>query len=142
MSDKKFEQQIEAIEKLAGDKGAQQEIGKRLVQEVAKAVINERKGAEIDEPDVELAIRKGDLVPPQFQDRIRTDEAGRALHDATLQSQNLIIWLRVWLRLWLRIIWGFELAQTPLNRFDDFAEVVDFHPDEIKMLDRLRKIAN
>lgn len=136
-----FEHQIEALEKLAGDKSAQQDIGKRLVGEVARAVIAERKGEEIDTPDVELAIRKGDMVPAQFQDRIRTDEAGRALHDATLQTQNLIIWLRVWLRLWLRIIWGFDIRATPLNRFDDFAEQVSFSNDEIQLLDRLRRIA-
>lgn len=141
MKTQDFEQQIEALEKLAGDKSAQQDIGKRLVEEVARAVIAERKGAEIDNPDVELAIRKGDLVPPQFQDRVKTDEAGRALHDATLQTQNLIIWLRVWLRLWLRIIWGFDVNATPLNRFEDFAEQVTFSRDEIEMLDRLRRIA-
>lgn len=142
MSDQDFERQVEALERLSEDKGAQQQIGKRLVEEVAKAVMAERKGEEIDNPDVELAVHKGDLVPPQFQDRIKTDEAGRALHDATIQSQRLIFWLRIWLRLWLRIIWGFELANSPLNRFDDFAEKVNFSVDEHQMFDRLRKIAN
>ena len=113
MSDKDFERQVEALEKLAGDKGAQQELGKRLVEEVAHAVMAERKGAEIDNPDLEFAVRKGDPVPPQFQDRIKTDKAGLALQDATIQTQNLIIWLRVWLRFWLRIILKTPLLDIP-----------------------------
>ncbi len=140
MADKDFERQVAELEKLTGDPSSQTDLGSRLVREVAKAVMAERRGEEIGAPDVELAIRKGDVVPAQFQDRVRTDEAGRALQDVTIQSQNLIIWLRVWIRFWLRILAPFELRTTPLNGFEDFNERVSFSTDELEMFDRLRKI--
>lgn len=142
MADKDaLERQVASLEKLAGDKAAQQDLGKRLIKEVAEAVLAERRGEEIKNPDVELAIRKGDPVPPQFQDRVKMDDAGRALQDVTVQTQNLVIWLRIWIRFWLRIVWPWDiLATTPLNRFEDFSEQVRFAPEEIQMFDRLRKI--
>ncbi|MGH1368718.1 MAG: hypothetical protein ACRBCL_08885 [Maritimibacter sp.] len=140
MSDKDFERQVETLEKLASDKGAQQDLGKRLVEEVARAVMAERKGAEIDNPDVELPIRVGDLVPEPFRDRVKVDEKGRALHDATIQSQNLVIWLRIWLRMWLRIYMPWDIYTTPLNRFEDFHEKINFSDVEVNALERLRKL--
>lgn len=135
-----FETQIKELERLAGNAKAQQELGSRLVKAVAGEVMAERRGQEIERPDTEIAIRKGDLVPPEFQDRIKVDEAGRALHEATVQSLSLVIWLRVWLKIWLRIGWNFALERTPLNQFRDFAERISFSPDELKQIDRLRQI--
>jgi hypothetical protein len=137
----KFSTQVEALEKLASDKSALSDIGSRLVREVARAVAAEKRGEEIAHPDTEIQIRKGMDVPAQLRDHVKTDAEGRALDDVLVQSQNLIIWLRIWFRFWLRIIWGDIFRTSPLNDFRDFHDRLSFSTDEMKLLDRLGKLA-
>ena len=137
---KNFEQTVKALEEMSKDKAALSEIGSRLVKEVAQAVADEKRGAEIANPDMEVAIHKGDIVPAQLAGRIKTDLEGRALEDFTAQFQNLAIWLRVWIRIWVRfggIIW----RDNPLYRFEDFADRIAFDDAEVKLLGRLGKLA-
>jgi hypothetical protein len=142
MDNQKFQSQVEGIENLAGDAPATQELGKRLVQQVAAAVAEEKRGAEISNPDLELIVGKGQPVPAQFLDQVKVDAAGLALADTVVQYLNLRIWIRIWARLWARIVVGpISLATTPLNRFKDFSDRVGFSTGERTLLDRLDKIA-
>jgi hypothetical protein len=141
MDMERFESQVESIEELARNEKTQMEIGRRLVQEVAQAVLLERKGAEIKDPDVELNIRKGDLVPAQLAGRVATDAEGRALQDAAVQYQNLVIWIRFWIRFWVRISFPWVFRDMPLNRFEEFHERVAFSTEELKLIERLRSVA-
>jgi hypothetical protein len=142
MDNEKLRSRVEGIEKLAGDASATQELGKRLIQQVAVAVAEEKRGAEISNPDLELVIEKGQPVPAQFLDQVKVDAAGLALADSVVQYLNLRIWIRIWARLWVRIVVGpIFLATTPLNRFQDFSDRIGFSADEKTLLDRLNKIA-
>ncbi|KMK67581.1 hypothetical protein [Puniceibacterium sp. IMCC21224] len=141
MTEEEFSKQVDAVEKLAKDKDAQLDLGKRLVAEVADAIMLERKGAEIDKPDFEMSFQQGERVPSQLRGQIKVDREGRALEDATLQYLNLRIWFRIWFRLWARIVWGFEFAQTPLNRFEEIFERVNFSAGEVDLMKRLRGLS-
>jgi hypothetical protein len=141
MAHEKFQNRVEGIEKLAQDESAAQELGKRLVQQVALAVAEEKRGLEISKPQLEMLIQKGQPVPAQFQGQVGTDEEGLALRDTVVQYLNLQIWIRIWLRIWARISLPFVVATTPLNRFQEFADRIDFSSDEQHLLDRLGKIA-
>jgi hypothetical protein len=141
MDDQKFRNRVEGLEKLAGDTPASQELGKRLVQQVARAVAEEKRGAEISNPQLEMTFQKGQPVPAQFHDRVAVDDAGLALRDSVVQYLNLIIWIRIWVRFWVRIFLPFVLATNPLNRFQDFADRIDLSDDENKLLARLDKLA-
>jgi hypothetical protein len=141
MEQTNFSNQVLALEKLAGDETSQQELGKRLLQEVAKAVYEEKQGSEISNPDLELVLKKGDAVPAQFRGQVETDAEGRAVRDAVVQYLNLRIWIRIWLRLWLRIIIDTTFETNPLNRFQDFADQIRFSPEEAELMNRLQKIS-
>ena len=139
MEKKNLKEQIDALEKLAKDPKSQQEIGKRLIQEVAKAMYEERKGLEISNPDAEIPIRKGDMVPLELRDQIKTDEGGLALQDALVQNLNLRIWFRIWVRFWFRIIIDIPRFETsPLNSFREFTEAIGFSDEERQLVDRLK----
>ncbi len=141
MDNDKFRSRVEGIERMAEDDKAHQELGKRLVQQVAVAVAEEKRGAEITDPDVEFTIAKGQPVPPQFLDQVQVDPAGLAVSDSVVQYLNLRIWIRIWARLWARIVIGpIILATTPLNRFQEFSDRIAFSDDEMMMLRRLDKI--
>lgn len=141
MEKKNLKAQVEALEKLAKDPKSQQELGKRLIQEVAKAMYEERKGLEISNPDAEIPIKKGDMVPLQLRDQIKTDEAGFALQDALVQNLNLRIWFRIWVRFWFRIIIDVPFFETsPLNSFKDFSEAIGFSDEEAQLVNRLKDI--
>ena len=143
MDNEKFLSRVEGIERLAGDEQASQELGKRLIQQVAVAVAEEKRGAEISNPDLEFTIAKGQPVPTQFLDQVQVDPAGLALSNSVVQYLNLRIWIRIWARLWARIIVGpIILATTPLNRFQEFSDRIAFSDDEMLMLRRLDKIAD
>jgi hypothetical protein len=136
-----FQQQVEALQKLADDSKTHAELGKRLVKEVARAVMEEKEGLPISEPDVEIPIMKGDLVPDQLRAQIPTDAQGRALNDTLVQSLNLRIWLRIWIRFWLRIIVATpQFATTPTAPFLEFADQVRFTPEESTLITRLKRI--
>ncbi len=137
---KNFEATVKALEEMAKDKAALSDIGSRLVKQVARAVAEEKRGTMIENPDLEVAIRKGEVVPAQLSDRIKVDAAGRALEDVTAQIQNLAIWLRVWVRIWVRF-GGIIFRDSPLNQFEDFADRIRFDDVESKLLTRLGKIA-
>ncbi len=137
---KDFEATVKALEEMSKDKAALSDIGSRLVKQVAQAVAEEKRGLQIDDPDMEVAIRKGDIVPAQLADRVKVDAAGRALEDFTAQFQNLAIWLRIWVRIWVRI-GGIIWRDTPLYRFEEFADRIAFDDAEVKLLNRLGKIA-
>ena len=136
-----LQNQVSALEKLAGDKTAQQDLGKRLVQEVAQAVYEEKKGMEITNPDLQLVVKKGDVVPAQVRDQVPTDAQGMALQDALVQYLNLRIWLRIWARFWFRIIIDTTFETLPINRFRDFADQLAFSDEESALVGRLQKIA-
>jgi hypothetical protein len=104
-------------------------------------VYEEKQGSEISNPDLELVLRKGDTVPAQFRNQVETDAEGRALNDAVVQYLNLRIWIRIWIRFWLRIIFDTTLETTPLNQFQEFADQIRFSDEEMKLVDRLRKLA-
>lgn len=133
--------QVEALEKLAGDKAGQQELGRRLLQEVAQAVYEEKQNIEMSNPDFEMTVKKGDPVPDQLRDQVPTDAQGRAITDTLVQQLNLRIWFRLWIRFWLRIIFGTRFATTPLTRFQDFADRVRFSSEETELIERLRKFS-
>ncbi len=142
MDSENFKSCVEGIEKLAGDAPGVAELGKRLVQQVAAAVAEEQRGAEISSPDLELTIEKGQPVPAPFLDQVKVDAAGLALADTVVQYLNLRIWIRIWARFWARIVIGpIFLATTPLNRFQDFSDRIAFSAGEKALLDRLDKIA-
>ena len=71
MENDKFRSRVEGIERMAEDDKAHQELGKRLVQQVAVAVAEEKRGAEITDPDVEFTIAKGQPVPRSSSTRSR-----------------------------------------------------------------------
>jgi hypothetical protein len=141
MEIKALENQVLALEKLAGDQKVQQELGNRLLQEVARAVYEEKTGSEISNPDLELVLRKGDAVPAQLRDQVATDAEGRAVRDAVVQYLNLRIWIRIWIRFWLRIIIDTTFQTLPLNRFQDFADQVRFSDEEAALVSRLKRLA-
>ena len=136
-----LQNQVNALEKLAGDKASQQDLGKRLVQEVAQAVYEEKKGMEITNPDLQLVVKKGDVVPAQVRDQVPTDAQGMALQDALVQYLNLRIWLRIWARFWFRVIFDTTFETSPINRFRDFADQLAFSDEEAALVGRLQKIA-
>lgn len=132
--------QIAALEKLAKDEKSQQELGKRLIQEVAQAIYEEKRGVEIANPDLEMIFKKGEEIPIQFRDRIKTDADGRAIDDFAIQYLNLRIWFRIWIRFWARFVFRVPFLETnPLNRFQDFADRLKFSEDEISLIDKLKK---
>jgi hypothetical protein len=137
MADETFQSQVEGIENLANDTQAVAELGRRLVHQVAVAVAEEKRGAEISNPDMELMIAKGQPVPPQFLDQVKVDAAGLALADTVVQYLNLVIWIRIWVRIWARLVLPFFVATTPLNRFQEFSDRIRFTPEEKALLDRL-----
>ncbi|MEE9455512.1 MAG: hypothetical protein V3V13_14195 [Paracoccaceae bacterium] len=141
MASGKFEQTVKALEEMAKDKSAINDIGSRLIKEVANAVAQDKRGAEIGEPDMELAIRKGDLVPAQLAGKVKTDIEGRAVEDFTAQLQSLVFWLRIWIRIWVRFGGGIIFRDSPLYRFEEFADRVTFDDSEIQLMNRLGKLA-
>jgi hypothetical protein len=141
MDDENFQSRVEGIEKLAGDAPAVAELGKRLIQQVAVAVAEEKRGAEISNPNLELTIAKGQPVPAPFLDQVKVDAAGLALADTVVQYLNLVIWIRIWARLWARLIGPIFLATSPLNRFQEFSDRIGFSAAEKALLDRLDKVA-
>ena len=142
MAERNLSEQVVALEKLSMDTKVHEELGKRLVQETARAIYEEKQNIEMSNPDTEITIRQGDPVPDQLRDRIPTDSQGRALTDTLVQNLNLRIWIRIWIRFWLRIIFGTRFATTPLNQFQDFADRVKFTSEENEMISRLRRISS
>ena len=141
MANEHFHSQVEGIENLAGDPQAVAELGKRLIQQVAVAVAEEKRGAEISNPNMELTIAKGQPVPAQFLDQVKVDANGLALADTVVQYLNLVIWIRIWVRIWARIFIPFVAATTPLNQFQEFSDRIKFTAAERALLDRLDRIA-
>ena len=140
MSHDKFKSQVEGIEKLANDASAVADLGKRVVQQIAAAVAEERRGLQISNPDLEFTIAKGQPVPAQFLDRVKVDAAGLAVADTVVQYLKIIVWLRIWVR--IIIVFGPILeANSMLNRFQEFSDKLNLGPDETALLNRLDKIA-
>jgi len=141
MANEHFHQQVEGIESLAGDTPAVTELGRRLIQQVAVAVAEEKRGAEISNPSMEMTIAKGQPVPAQFLDQVKVDANGLAAADTVVQYLNLVIWLRIGVRIWARIFLPFFVSTTPLNRFQEFSDRIKFSHDEKALLDRLDRAA-
>jgi hypothetical protein len=141
MDVKLLQNHVAALENLAADSKAQQDLGRRLIQEVAQAVYEEKKGEEISNPDLQLVVKKGDVVPLQVRDQVPVNAEGVALQDALVQYLNLRIWLRIWVRFWFRIIIDTTFETLPINRFKDFADQLAFSDEEAALVGRLRKIA-
>lgn len=141
MAGASLETQVAALERLAGDAKSQQELGKRLLQEVARAVYEEKQGVEISNPDLQLVLKEGDPVPGQLRDHVATDSEGRAVQDALVQYLNLRIWLRIWVRFWFRIIIDTTFETLPVTRFQDFADQMNLTSDEQALVGRLKKLA-
>jgi hypothetical protein len=140
--DETLRQQVTALQEMSDDREVQQALGKRLLEQVAAAIADEKRGVEIADPDFEMGIQKGDIVPAQFRDRVATDAEGRALQDFTAQAQSLIIWLRVWIRFWLRVIVvGPVFRGVPLQRFEEFTDRLAFEPEEIALIRQLRQLS-
>jgi hypothetical protein len=139
--DEKLRHQVQALQEMSGDPETQQTLGKRLLEQVAAEIADEKRGREIAEPDVELVIHKGDLVPPQFRDRVETDAEGRAVDDFTVQALSLIIWLRIWIRIWVRIIFEAAVRDIPLQRFEEFTDRMTFEPEEMNLIRQLRQLS-
>ena len=140
MKKSNFADQVTALERLSKDEKGQLQLGKKLIREAARAVYEEKRGMEISNPDLELTLKEGDLIPSQLRDQIPTDPKGRAVTDSLVQYLNLRIWFRIWVRFWLRVIFGARFEMNPLNTFEDFADHLSLAIDEQKLVARLKKI--
>lgn len=139
--DEKLRHQVAALEEMSGDPETQRALGKRLLEQVAAAIEDEKRGREIAEPDVEMVIRKGTSVPPQLRDRVETDAEGRALYDFTVQALSLPIWIRIWLRIWVRLGTETFFRDIPLQRFEEFTDRMTFDTEELNFIRQLRRLS-